>query len=274
MTVRDIGLGGNMRGQMIDRMKKDYTQILSREWKGKPIWEAIRDKELTACPALVGERFHREEGFKLMFVGRAVNGWEVEFEDCSTLENTVNSVVRQKNLLDDFAKDFVPVTKKDKDGNDVVEKYYFAKSPFIRMMKALVREKRGTDEEWQKHIVWSNLFKVALRTTGNPSWMMVREDIPLYCDILEQEILIHKPDLIVFATEDGFFDPYPNNDKYGSFLPLLNEKSIKKDNLPDYITMVGRHSGWSRIKIIVCQRPEGKPGKVLVENILKAEQMI
>lgn len=60
-------------------------------------------------------------------MGRAANGWEVPFEDCSTLETTAKSVIRQKNRLREFANDFI---EQEDDSQ-----YYYAHSSFLRLMR-------------------------------------------------------------------------------------------------------------------------------------------
>lgn len=238
-------------------VEEKYFELLSKEWKDKAIWESIRDSELTSAPCLVGSQFH-DQSVKVMVVGRAVNGWEVEFDDCSSIEATTNSVLTQKNRMDDFAADWIL----DEHG----KKYYYAKSPFLRMMRQLVGAFTGNEENWQQRLAWSNLFKIAPRNGGNPSWLMIRKDIPLYREIIKEEISQNKPNVVVFVTDMNFFDPYPNSKTYSSFLELINE--VKLSSIPsEYICMAGNFVDNPEIKLIVCKRPERRPIAEMVDTI-------
>lgn len=235
-----------------------YSEVFSKKWKGKTMWEGIRDGELTSVPCLVGNQFH-DQDIKIMVVGRAVNGWEVEFEDCSSLEATTKSVLTQKSGMDAFEADWVL----DENG----KKYYFAKSPFLRMMRQLVGAFTGSEENWQQRLAWSNLFKIAPRNGGNPSWLMIREDIALYCDIIKEEIKQNTPDIVVFVTDINFFDPYPNHKTYSSFLKLMSKTSLS-DIKSEYICMAGNYIDNQNIKLVVCKRPERRPIAEMVEDIV------
>lgn len=236
-------------------MRNLYKELLSRQWYGKAAWEGIRDKELTSAPCFAGE-YYGNEKTKIMIVGRAVNGWEVDFEDCTSHDAVVTSVLDQRNRMDDFASEYIV----GEDG----KKYYYAKSPFLRMMRQLVGAFTGTEENWQRRLVWSNLFKVAPRNGGNPSWKMIRDDIPLYWELLRREILQNKPNAVVFVTDMNFFDPYPGSSKYASFRTLMNEVPGSKS---EYICAAGSFADDNSIKVIVCKRPERRPVAEIVKAI-------
>ena len=243
----------------MSRVETIYSELFSKEWKGKAIWESIRDRELTSAPSLVGNQFH-DQSVKVMVVGRAVNGWEVEFDDCSSIEAATDSVLTQKNRMDDFAADWIL----DEHG----KKYYYAKSPFLRMMRRLVGAFTGTEENWQQRLVWSNLFKIAPRNGGNPSWLMIRNDIPLYREIIKEEINQNKPNIVVFVTDMDFFDPYPNHKTFSTFLGLISEKDLSNIS-PEYICMAGDFVDDHEIKLVVCKRPERRPIAEMVNAIAK-----
>lgn len=235
-----------------------YSTLFAKEWKGKAIWESIKDKELTSAPCLVGDQYN-SQNVKVMVVGRAVNGWEVEFDDCSDLNSTVKSVMTQKNRLDDFASDCT----EDEQG----KKYYYATSSFLRMMRQLVGAFTGTEENWQQRLAWSNLFKISPRNGGNPSWLMIRNDIPLYYELIKEEIAQNKPDVVVFVTDMNYFDPYPNHKTYSSFRTLINETDLGAVQ-SEFICMAGSFVENPDVKLIVCKRPEFRPIAKMVADIV------
>lgn len=260
-----LPVSGNLRSQERESMPDFYKALCSKQWKNKAIWESIRDNELTAVPCFVGSQYSHED-IKIMIVGRAVNGWEVDFEDCSSLDNTVNSILKQENRLDDFAKDYILYDAVE--NNEVVQKkYYYAKSPFLRMMRQLVGALSNSEDNWQQRIVWSNLFKIAPRKGGNPSWLMLRDNLDLYIELMRYEIAKYRPDIVVFVTDMDFFDPYPNNEKYPSFRRLMKEEPC--DNDAKFVKLQGSMFCDSSTKIIVTARPERRPIKDMIEEIYK-----
>ena len=265
-----LPVSGNLRSQETNLEQNIYTALCSKRWKDKTIWESIRDKELTAAPCFAGNDYSHED-IKIMIIGRAVNGWEVEFEDCSSLENTVLSIMNQENRLDDFAKDFILYDAVE-DNKVVQKKYHYAKSPFLRMMRQLVGKFTNSEDNWQRRIVWSNLYKIAPRKGGNPSWTMIRDDLGLYIELVKQEINQYHPDVVVFVTDMDFFEPYPNNKKYPSFRRLVSEENCDKGL--NYVRLYGSFIDNSATKIIVSSRPERRPIKDVVEEIYEAYQLL
>lgn len=251
-------------GQEMSRVQEIYSELLSKDWKGKAVWECIRDKDLTSVPCLVGNQFAAQRT-KVMVVGRAVNGWEVDFEDTSSLAATVNSVLTQKNRMDDFAKDSIV----DEHG----EKYYYAKSSFLRMMRQLVGAFTGSEENWQQRLAWSNLFKIAPRNGKNPSWLMIRKDIPLYCELIKEELKQNKPDVVVFVTDMDFFDPYPNHKTYSSFKGLIDGPGLNTSQ-SKYVCAAGNFINDQNIKVVVCKRPEFRPIAEMIKDILDTYGML
>jgi len=237
-----------------------YTILLSKVWKEKAIWKYVKEQKLTAAPCLVGEQYSTQDT-KVMIVGRAVNGWQEDFGDCSTLEATVDSVITQNNCLNKFASK----STEDENGNI----YYYAKSPFLRMMRQLVGKFTGYEKNWQQRLVWSNLYKISPRDGGNPSWLMIRDDIPLYAELIKSEILQNKPNVVVFVTDINFFDPYPEKQFDISFRKLLDESYIPESNF-NYLCAAGTFVCDSKIKMIVCKRPERRPIAKIIDEIYSA----
>lgn len=260
MKNSSLLIDGKVYSKEASRVEEIYSELLSEKWKEKVMWESIRDGELTAVPCLVGKRFH-SESVKVMVVGRAVNGWEVEFEDCSSLDATVNSVLTQKNCMDDFATDWVL----DENG----KKYYYAKSPFLRMMRQLVGAFAGTEEDWQQRLAWSNLFKIAPRHGKNPSWLMIRKNISLYCEIIKEEINQNAPDIVVFVTDMNYFDPYPNHNTFSSFLSLMDMTNLCNIR-SEYVCIAGDFIDNRNTKLVACKRPEGRPIDKMIKDIVNA----
>ena len=250
----------------LTKIENLYSKLFSVKWEGKELWEHIKARgegeegesgELTAVPCMVGNCYDSQE-FKIMIVGRAVNGWRGAIGDCSKKNKAVLSVLNQKNRLYVFGEVF----SEDKDGT----KYYYKRSSFLRMMYQLVERFSGSEENWHQRIAWSNLFKISPRNGGNPKWRMVRENINLYCDIIKEEIKQNRPDLVVFVTGLNFFDPYPNRKTYSSFRVLI-DKEVSPEKLPNFICCAGSFVDDPDIKLVVCDRPERRLVAEIVNNI-------
>ena len=65
-------------------LKRQYKNLLS------PLEARFWSKELTCAPAIEGKRY-KESPFRLMYVGRAVNGWEGNWKG-NSVEDLVNQV--------------------------------------------------------------------------------------------------------------------------------------------------------------------------------------
>lgn len=230
-----------------------YTQILSSEYKGEPIWKLIQNETLTAVTHFVGHHYESSET-KFMIIGRAVNGWEVAFPNCSNLENTLHSIMNQPQRLDDVVdSNGIKYT----DANGTPKTYYYSRSPFWRLIKKVL-ETYGESENWNQKILWSNLYKIAPRKTGNPSWSLIKQDLQLYIDCIVEEINTYKPDKVLFVTDSNFFRPYT---QYPSFADALN---VTMQASGKYIVGTGKYNDSS---IVVCKRPEFRSTDEMVIEI-------
>lgn len=103
-----------------------FSDLFNGVWENEKIWELIKNENMAATPAFEG-KLYRKANTKIMFVGRALNGWDRPLEDCSTLENTVDSVLRQEGAFETFV---------DPNGfGDGPRKYYHKNSKFFRFIK-------------------------------------------------------------------------------------------------------------------------------------------
>ena len=239
-------------------MKDLYQKLLEREWKGKPLWQHIKEKRLTSVPCMAGNK--REA--KIMIVGRAVNGWKVDFDNCGDIHNTVNSVLTQRNRLDDFAggpTEYYEAEEK--------KKYYYT-TAFWRLVKKLVIRIDRTDEEWQQKIIWTNLYKVSPKKRGNPAWSMIKNDLDVYIEILKKEIEDNAPKLVVFVTDWNYIKPYRDRP---SFDELLDCDEKKYDD--NYIVKTGKIKN-TDIPFVVCKRPERRNTDKLADAIVKAHKKL
>ena len=232
--------------------KSFYEKMMAQEYaisKGGPhkqVWEWIKEKQLTVCPSFVGNKYE-ESNLRLMVVGRAVNGWEVDTARCTTLENTLDMILQQENRFEDVVKpEGVPY-------GDPQEKkvYRYSTSRFWKLIQYILEE-AGEGKDFHQRIVWSNLYKVAPYVTGNPAWRLVKPNMQTYIDCLIEEIRTYAPTHILFITGMDYLNPWEKEPQFGERLGVgkKNQTSFKNGQYESGI--------FENSKIVACGRPENK----------------
>lgn len=246
----------------LTEQKELFKSIISKEWNGKAIWEHIRDNELSSAPAFKGE-YYDAANTKIMFVGRALNGWETDFKDCSTIDATVDSVFDQKDSLDTL------ICKEGFEGKNASRRYYHKNQKFWRFIKAVLEEldesEKDTDKTWyedKKHwnqkFVWANLYCISKKfpessAEANPAGAMIKPSISEYVDLMQSYIIQYEPDAALFITDiNGWFIKWT---KQKSFKCMLDESTYEPLGHENFIVAKG-YVG--KTLVLVCKRPDGK----------------
>lgn len=235
---------------------KIFSSLFNELWQDKRIWEHIRDGNLAATPAFEG-KLYQTANKKIMFVGRDLNGWEEPLGDCSTLGNTIDSIVNQKDAFDTFvdARGF----------GDGPRKYYHKNSNFFRFIKHVLEflgeSDSGIDEtwyndskQWNQRFVWANLYCISPRkpksmSEAHPDSAMVKEGISNYVDLMERYINYYDPDAVVFITDVyGWFVRWKRMKSFRDFV-----SNYEEDLTNDTVVATGNVG---RSKVIVCKRPD------------------
>lgn len=242
----------------LDARRNYFIELFKKEWQDKAIWEHIRDKKLSATPAFEGELYRTAET-KIMIVGRALNGWEANYADCSSLESTVESVLIQDGAFDTFVGN---PCKSDCSGKRA---YNHKHSKFFRFIKSILENLGESDEgmdatwecdskKWNHKFVWTNLYCISPRCpksgeNPNPTNRMIKPSINTYVDLMKLYIEFYKPDAVVFVTDIvGWFEIWPNQKSFKNIVDNYNEC-----NIDDTIVATGN---LGESKIIVCKRPD------------------
>lgn len=230
-----------------------YTELLGEKFDGKAIWQRIADKELVAVPHFVGSEYEGSNA-KLMVVGRAVNGWQIETDSCVDLERTVGFILDQKKPFADIVK---------REGIPDIEHpekrpYRYITSQFWKLTK-LILEQYGDSEggnwyddpkRWNERVVWSNLYKVAPRNGRNPDFKFIKPQIEAYIDIVEKEIQLYQPRRILFMTNSDYFIPWKRKKSFADIM----ENYVPRDGF------VVATASYGDSKVVVCKRPDYKWG--------------
>ncbi len=235
---------------------KIFTSLFDTLWQGKEIWKHIRDGYLTAAPAFEGN-LYQTANTKMMFVGRDLNGWDEHLGDCSTLENTVKSIVEQSGAFDTFV---------DKRGfGDGSRKYYHKNSNFFRFIKHILEFIGESDiginetwyndsKQWNQRFVWANLYCISPRKPksmddAHPDNAMVKLGINDYVDLMELYIKHYNPDAVVFITDTaGWFVRWKRLKSFKDFVSNYTENAESNT--------IAATGNVGKTKILICKRPD------------------
>ena len=247
-----------------------FLQLLDKEWNGKKTWEHIKDKNLIATPAFKGTLYDKAET-KIMFVGRALNGWEYDLKDCSTLESTFLSLMNQTGALETFVY--------EKGFGEGPHKYRHINSKFFRFIKHILENVGESDKgidttwysdskQWNQRFIWANLYCIAPRSPepgsdANPENTLVKAGIDQYVELMKLYIEYYNPDVVVFITDiGGWFVRWKRKISFKDILDTYEECDINN-------TIVATGT-LKKSKIIVCKRPDRRGFSYeIVENMAK-----
>ncbi len=252
------------------KQKELFTKLLSAKWnkrgatdefKEMQIWQHIQSNELTAAPAFKGDKYDNSK-YRIMFVGRALNGWEAELGDCSSLEETVDAVINQDNKQENYTGLWSIVNKNGYKSEGSKRIYYHKYSKYFRFIKHILEKLKESDDnidetfyndekKWNQKFVWANLYCISPRDGGNPSNTLIYPGNETYIELIKLYIEYYTPQNVVFITDlDGWFKIWEDK----SFYDLFNSSSdyeVITDS--DTIVLKGKISDTN---VIVCKRPD------------------
>jgi len=168
-----------MRDKLHDSLKPIYKDLLSNIQTDKDIY--------TFC-AQWGKNFTDKNNERILFVGKATNGWITKSEDIETLFGKDDERIFDR--ADQM--DWVNNLKGNKKG------YNTNNSAFWRVIKKTAESVLNTNDAIPK-IAWSNIYKVSYHK-GNPDEKLKRMQKESCKLILEKEIELMSPKFVVFLT--------------------------------------------------------------------------
>jgi hypothetical protein len=168
-----------MRTELKNAIKPIYKQLLANVKSKKDIY--------TFCVQW-GKKFEDKENERILFVGKATNGWVTNSTNIETLfGDTENRIFERSDQME-----WVNHMKGNKNG------YNTNNSAFWRVIKRTTQNILNTEKPLSL-IAWSNVYKVSY-IKGNPTEKLKRMQLE-YCKlILQREIQIMKPKFVVFLT--------------------------------------------------------------------------
>ena len=150
---------------------------IEKEW---PITH--NGENVSTFSAQIGSLFPQENNHGLLFIGRATNGCDRE---CP-------------NGPDDYENEYF-MSNMERDSG---------KRRIFGLFKRISQHFYG--EDWYEHIAWSNVTKIAPCGAGNPSdelWDLQYSNLPV---ILEKELQLISPSVVVFVIGSAIKCGYEN----------------------------------------------------------------
>lgn len=245
MGVVDLGIEGPQH-LSTKHIKEDYKKML------EPYKARLGNVEdgLTSMPFMEGSKFkdnvYNSKAIRILFVGRAVNGWEIDFQG-SSIDEIVEQVFESAFNMSDISAGIV----EDKNGN----KYNYNKSPFFQLCHKLMNM-YGLSDNWSQRMAWTNLYKIAPYKSGNPNNKLISETLSACATILRKEISYLQPTHIVLITDAWWYKPNGKNMDERAF---INEVDV---DLYEDTSKIIVGSGISKAfhfepKVVITKRPEG-----------------
>ncbi len=237
----------------IKDIKLEYEKML------EPLKERFWSSELTSAPIMVGEKYNsctfNGKPLRIMYVGRAMNGWETKWNEGTTKE-LVEQVFSNEMDMKIISKGIAT----DENGNQI---YNYNQSPFWQLCHQLMNL-FGIEENWSDYVAWSNLYKVSPMNSGNPNNELIKKTIKHCTNILRREISHLRPTHIVFVTDSWWYEPEGiDENAFKDIIGVEVSKEEIKDKDKGEIIILGK--GISKNfhfepKIVIAKRPEGKKG--------------
>jgi hypothetical protein len=189
-----------------------------------------------------------------LIYGQAVNGWanDFSFGDKKDMDfvakaiefsNTINE--GELSPLDWVNINWTNSTKLNAKEQSRIEGYQVFRSFFWNVCYKLVSDYYGLDREkrcWCKHMVWSNLMKIAPKNSGNPNWKDRIEQKAGCIELFKMELDELNPKFAILLTNYLWAE---------EFVKALKCKSIVQDADAN-IQFIGQYN---ETQVIVTKRP-------------------
>lgn len=144
----------------------------------------------------------------ILFYGRATNGWK-DYCCCANADDIFSFLFNRADQVEWMS--------------------YNTSRPFVNLIKHVAE--RYYPKQWNEHIAWSNVCKVAPNTTlGTPSLELWDEQYWHMVSMMEVELRILSPKVVIFITGttagEHWDSPLFEIDKYKNLESMLTEQIV------------------------------------------------
>lgn len=198
----------------------------------------MRQRGLSLHVPMKGKRYDAQQKVRLMWIGRAINGWP----DASFFNLQIDEYSEKVKHLEACCTRF-----------GWLKEYNYRHSQFWRTCKLLHQKLTSAEspvEDWFEDIVWTNLYNVSPADKGNPSGRLRKVQQDISRQLLKAQIAAFSPTHIVFVTDNDWFFDF-NKPKLSDSCLFPNISQIEKPE--DAVVASGMIDN---SKIVVTKRPE------------------
>lgn len=248
----------------------EYDKLLYKLAHECALNNAYTEAKVTALYPIKGNRYNHE----LMVIGRAVNGWgesdKLPWRPADAVDIDERRRILQK--VYDFSH--------TSDGSCPMQwvadywerrekgKYNTKKSAFWRVIHDVLIELRittPTDRDWSSHLVWSDLYKAAPSTTGNPSSKLIKVQREICELILEKELATFTPKRVLFLTGYNWL-----KDDFSKLLStfVIKKTDFSKDALAQVFAEIDLGNPITS-SVVIAKHPQGKNSRKWVEEVVR-----
>jgi hypothetical protein len=217
---------------MINKIKTEILPLY------KSLLEENTFKDICTFSFQWGKNYPFDDKAGILFVGKAVNSWVTE-------ETDVEKIFDINNSERIFARDDQMEWVNNLSGN--IEGYNTRKSAFWRVVKRV--SETFYPKNWYDNVAWTNLYKIAPFSGGNPNGKLQKAQREYCFSILKKEIEILTPQYVIMLTSGWEW----------SFLRYLNDNKevhvVETKNWGKYTTSTTQING---VNYIFSQHPQGK----------------
>jgi hypothetical protein len=249
-----------MSDRFLDMEHAKLSRILQDVAKHR---ELPNELKLTTFSSMRGERYVGE----LMVVGRAVNGWRVhctpaELADPTALTRVVDETLQSSGRCDDEC----PMLWVTKHWGSQKE-YNTNKSAFWRVIREVTGALRIADIEkpsWPSYLMWSNLYRVAPASGGNPFAHLIDAQVDGCGELLDAEINEWKPKRVLFLTGGNWAE---------RLRPLKRARRLVAEPSNKYVDAVMELdlvAPCNTVRVVIAKHPQGKREAEMVGEIVAA----
>lgn len=239
----------------------ELTQLLSDKILA-PIGQAhgqLPEQPLVGFMSMVGQAYSGS----LMVVGRAVNGWGAEEKLPVELHSSDAARAYAEAVLASVSDPAnCPMSWVTAQWGVPRPEYSTKRSAFWRSIYSVLKG-LGTvtpdDEGWSSHLVWSNLYKVAPASGGNPNNFLCDLQLPGCIELLRAELAAYQPRRVLFLTGLNWAKPFAQ----ALGFPLSQNPSFS------YVEAFGEFpfNGHS-VRYAIASHPQGKPENTWTSEVL------
>ena len=143
------------------------------------------------------------------------------------------------------------------------ETYNTRRSAFWRVSRRVCEQLNiGDMNNWSSHLVWSNLYKVAPATGGNPNDRLCNIQYSGCVDLFCYELKKFRPSQVLMLTGKDWANDFI--DQMKSVLDYTVNRDFDYVDRSGILTTPNNH----RLRFVVAKHPQGKPEEVWTEQVI------